>query len=92
MFGQCARFDRARGFGFIIPTDDPTLPDIFVHFSAIEHNEVWRRRFLLPGMRVQFDIEPEESNPDRFRATHVRVVAPVTIAVQRSLPKPGRRS
>ncbi|MBZ5662396.1 MAG: cold shock domain-containing protein [Acidobacteriia bacterium] len=60
MRGTCIKFDRARGFGFILPTDDPTLPDCFVHFSDIEHTPAWRRRFLMPGMWVQFETESNE--------------------------------
>jgi cold shock CspA family protein len=86
MQGTCIRFDRARGFGFIVSSDDPTLPDIFYFYNDIEHNDHWRRRFLLPGIRVQFDAEPEptENDPDRLRAKHVKVIPPITIAIQRS--------
>jgi len=89
MLGQCSTFNRAKGYGFIIPLDDPTLPDVFCHFSDIEHNELWKRRFLLPGMKVQFDLEPEANDPEKFRAKRVRVVTAVITAIKRSAPVSG---
>ena len=33
MFGQVVRdFDRVKGYGFILPIDEPTLPDVFCTF------------------------------------------------------------
>ena len=93
MQGKCLKFHRDRGFGFIASTDDPTLPDIFVHFSDITPSPVWSRQFLLPGMTVEFVPvdSPTEAFPDRLRASNTRVIGAITIAVQRSLPKTGRR-
>lgn len=83
MLGTCLHFDRMKGYGFLVSADDPLLPDIFVHFSDVEQSPVWNRRFLLPGMKVQFDVEPDPSDPEnRFRARHIRVVGPINIARQ----------
>jgi cold shock CspA family protein len=94
MFGTCIKFDRSKGYGFLLPTDDPTLPDVFCHFSVIEPTTLWRRRFLLPGLRIQFDVEFDAADigHERPRAKNVRVIPPVVIAIQRSAPTPGERS
>lgn len=92
MFGKCLKFDRAKGFGFLVSTEDPTLPDVFVHFSNIEYNETWKRRFLLPGMKVQFDLEDrtiDSAGEEKLNAKHVRVIPPITIAIQRSMQPTG---
>jgi cold shock CspA family protein len=91
MIGKCLKFDRAKGFGFVVSTDDPTLPDIFVHFSDIERDQVWNRRFLLPGMMVRFDLESDATDADqeRLAAKHLHVIPPILIAVQRSAPTTG---
>ena len=88
MFGQCLKFDRSRGFGFLISAEDPTLPDIFVHHSNIQHTQTWNRRFLLPGFKVEFDLEFENGEEDRPLAKNVRVIPPLTVARQRSEVRP----
>ena len=93
MRGSCLQFDRAKGYGFLLPnpSDDPTLPDVFCHFSAIQPSPVWKRRFLLRGLNVEFDVqfEADDIDEERPRAVNVRVVPPITIAIQRSAPTPG---
>jgi len=86
MQGKCLKFHRDRGFGFLLSSDDPCAPDIFCHFSDIGPSQYWKRRFLLPGMVLEFDVEdaPTEEFPDRLRAKNVHVVAPVILAVQRA--------
>jgi cold shock CspA family protein len=85
MQGKCLKFHRDRGFGFLI-TDDPTMPDIFCHFSDIAPSQIWRRQFLVAGMILEFDVEdaPTAEYPDRLRARNVRVTAPITMAIQRA--------
>jgi len=87
MFGIVKQYDRIKGFGFILPeTDDPTHPEVFCFARGIDHSQFWRRQFLLPGMRVEFQIEyePEDVGHDRPCGKHVQVVAPVVIAQQTS--------
>jgi cold shock CspA family protein len=84
MFGKCLKFHRESGYGFILSTDDPTLPDIFVHFSDIQKTQVWNRRFLLPGFKVEFDLEMENGGDERAFARNVRVIPPLTVARQTS--------
>jgi cold shock CspA family protein len=84
MRGKALKFDRSSGYGFLLPVDDETLPDIFVHARDIVRTEFWRRQFLLPGTIVEFDLVTESE--DRYRATNVRVIAPVNIARQSSAP------
>ena len=90
MFGTLVKFERGKGFGFIVSDDDPLLPDIFVHFSEIQPSQYWSRKFLLPNMNLEFDLDVNPkatSDDDRLRAKNARVIAPVTIAVQRGAPK-----
>jgi cold shock CspA family protein len=82
MLGTCLKFNRAKGYGFLISTEDPTLPDIFVHFRDIQHTQTWNRRFLLPGFKVAFDLEFEDAEETRALAKNVRVIPPLTIARQ----------
>ena len=88
MLGTIIKWHRDKGFGFAVAVDDPTLPDIFVHFSELRPSQYWSRKFLLPNMQVRFDVEadpdPNDSEMERLRATNVRVAAPVQIAVQRA--------
>lgn len=92
MIGTLLKFDRAKGIGFAMSDEDPCLPDVLVHFSEIRQSQFWKRRFLLPEMKLEFDLaeNPKATcDDDRYRAKNVRVVAPVQIAVQRSTAKPG---
>jgi cold shock CspA family protein len=89
---SCIKFDRARGYGFAVSATDPTLPDIFVHFSVIEPTAAWARKFLLPGMELECDVEPDPRDPERLVAKSARVIPPIQIAVQRSAPPNGGRS
>jgi cold shock CspA family protein len=94
MRGSCTKFDRTKGYGFLLPnpSDDPTMPDVFAHASAIVPNQLWKRRFLLPGFNVEFDVvyDTDDVDQDRPRAVNVRVIAPVVIARQYSdQPKTG---
>jgi cold shock CspA family protein len=85
MRGSCLSFNRTKGYGFLLPNgNDLTMPDVFCHFSEIKPSLHWRRKFLLPGMTLEFDVqfEPEDLDEGRPRAVNVRVVAPVVIARQ----------
>jgi cold shock CspA family protein len=78
MLGTVSAYYRLKGFGFIVP-DDPTLPDFFTapKFMLLENKH---HRFLFSGQRVSFDPTDVETRPT---AINVRLVKPITIAVQR---------
>lgn len=82
MQGTVSKYDRVRGFGFILPDDGADLPDYFTCGKFIDPTR--RLRFLVPGQRVEFDPVDETSGPT---AHNVRVL-PTTIAVQRSDVRP----
>lgn len=63
--GTVRVFHAHSGFGFITP-DDPALPDVFVHATAIQAGE-WGSE-LASGQRVLFSIRQA---PDGPRAVHV---------------------
>jgi CspA family cold shock protein len=50
--GTVKWFNKAKGYGFITHTDDPS--DIFVHYSAIEMDGY---RYLEEGDQVEFALE-----------------------------------
>jgi cold shock CspA family protein len=79
MFGTVTKFDRIKGYGFIV-SDDPALPDFFVIPKFIDCDR--HHRFLVRGQRVEFDPVDVDTKP---QAHNVRVV-PITIAIQRSDP------
>jgi cold shock CspA family protein len=78
MQGTVLRYDRAKGFGFILPDDGANLPDYFVCGKFIDPSR--RLRFLIPGQRVEFDPIEDQTG---FVAHNVRVL-PTTIAIQTS--------
>jgi cold shock CspA family protein len=83
MLGTVTKYNRVRGYGFILP-DDETLPDFFVLPKFIVEPKC--RRFLMAGWRVEFDPVDIDDNP---QAHNVRIVAR-TIAIQRSAPNGSR--
>ncbi len=66
--GTIARLVRDRGFGFIQP--DGGAADVFFHSSAVEQPTFDE---LNEGQQVEFETEPDSRQPDRSRATHVRL-------------------
>ena len=84
MQGLCYKFDRIKGFGFIISEEDPTLPDIFCHSRDIQQTPQWKRRFLLPDMKVEFDLVPDPKDSERFVAKNVKLIPPIVVARQTS--------
>ena len=69
---------RTRSFhgvyGFITP-DDPSLGDVFVHFSGLRPTKVSQHRVLLQGQYVEFAITPAPSGGRcRWAAIDVVVV------------------
>lgn len=57
--GTVARWDDAKGWGFIRP-DKGGDRDLFVHHTAIRQ---YGRRSLVVGERVQFDLGEREQGP-----------------------------
>jgi cold shock CspA family protein len=77
MLGTVTKYDRIRGFGFIVP-DDPTLPDFFVCPRLMDCGK--HQRFLMVGQRVEFEPANVDTQPE---ARHIRKF-PMTIARQTS--------
>lgn len=50
-FGTVKWFDETKGFGFIIPDDNPDL-DVFVHYSVVPGTQ--GKRNLLEGDKVTY--------------------------------------
>lgn len=86
MKGTCISYDRARGFGFIVSTDNPDLPNFFCHYSDIDAAK--QMRFLRVGQTVEF--EPADIETPRPQAHDVKKF-PTAIAVQRGAA-PGDQS
>jgi cold shock CspA family protein len=83
MNGICVKYDRVGRWGFITPSD-VTLPDHFVHASAITGPK--SQHFLCVGQKVEFDSTGLDT--EHPTALNVRKF-PFTIAFQRSAPPPG---
>ncbi len=64
--GHVKRYERNAGYGFIETEEG----DLFVHHTALKGCE-----FLLPGQRVEFDMEVGDRGP---RAVNVRVTGEVS--------------
>ncbi len=84
MIGTIVKYDRTKGYGFVMPDDDG-VPDHFIipRFLA----DVKHPRFLMNGWRVEFDTFEGDRG---LQAHNVRIVSK-TIAVQRSAPIGGNR-
>lgn len=62
-------FNDAKGYGFITPNgNDPSLRDVFVHYSGIEGSG---HRTLVPGDTVQYE---EVLTPKGRAAEQVQVL------------------
>ncbi len=66
--GSITRIVRDRGFGFIKPTD--STEEVFFHSSSVDDPTFDE---LNEGQTVEFDVEPDPRQPDRSRASHVRL-------------------
>lgn len=56
--GTVAWYSKDKNFGFITPDDGSK--DIYVHFSAIQSNDV---KTLSPVQKVMFDVNPGAKGP-----------------------------
>ncbi len=66
--GTISRLVRDRGFGFIKAADGSE--DIFFHSSSVNETTFDE---LSEGQEVEFDTEPDPKQPNRSRATSVRI-------------------
>lgn len=66
--GTISRLVRDRGFGFIKAAD--SSEDIFFHSSSVAGATFDE---LSEGQGVEFDTEPDPKQPNRSRATSVRL-------------------
>ncbi len=66
--GTITRLVRDRGFGFIKAAD--SSEDIFFHSSSVNETTFDE---LSEGQEVEFDTEPDPKQPNRSRATSVRL-------------------
>jgi cold shock CspA family protein len=83
MLGTTRKWDRIKGYGFILP-DDETQPDIFVSAKCIIAPK--GRRWLLPGWRVEFDaVEVEQG----LSAENVKIISRPIAAQYSATPKTG---
>jgi CspA family cold shock protein len=68
--GNITRLVRDRGFGFIKPSD--SAEDVFFHSSSVDQPTFDE---LSEGQTVEFDVEPDPKQPNRSRASHVRLAS-----------------
>jgi CspA family cold shock protein len=66
--GSITRLVRDRGFGFIKPADGSE--DVFFHSSSVDEPTFDE---LSEGQTVEYDVESDPRQPDRSRASHVRL-------------------
>ncbi len=66
--GTISKIVRDRGFGFIKPSD--SADEVFFHSSSVDQPTFDE---LNEGQEVEFDVEPDPKQPNRSRASHVRV-------------------
>jgi hypothetical protein len=79
MFTGLVVTDSGRGYWWI--EQDHTRDCIFCH-----QRYVVRRKFLHPGDRVQFNLQPSPDRPGHFMATDVEIIG-FTVARQVSVQK-----
>ena len=67
--GKITRLVKDRGFGFVQLSDSQ---EVFFHSSSLPQGEFDQLR---DGQTLEFDVEPDPSDPSRKRAANVRVTA-----------------
>lgn len=68
--GSITRIVRDRGFGFIQPADGSD--EVFFHTSAVEQPSFDE---LQEGQQVEFESGADPKQPNRTRASNVRLVS-----------------
>ncbi|MDR3304752.1 MAG: cold-shock protein [Clostridiales Family XIII bacterium] len=67
--GKVKWFNSDKGYGFI--SNDDGSDDLFVHFSAIQSDGF---KSLDEGQKVTFEVERDNRDSNKLRATNVLVV------------------
>lgn len=67
--GTVKWFNAEKGYGFV--TDDANGADLFVHFSSINTSGY---KTLEEGQKVEFQVEQDPKNYDKFRAVNVSAI------------------
>jgi cold shock CspA family protein len=86
MLGTTIKYDRIKGYGFILP-DDETMQDFFVPAKAILAPK--GRHWLMAGWRVEFDIVEVEEG---LAAANVKIISRPIAAQYGVTSKTGERS
>lgn len=72
--GTVKWFDRAKGYGFIVPDEGQALPtrgkDVIVHSLGLEKAGI---DYLQAGDRISFSVEQNKERT-RYRATDLRLM------------------
>lgn len=66
--GTITRLVRDRGFGFI--QVEGRTEEVFFHTSSVEQPTFDE---LNEGQKVEFEVEPDPRQPQRSRASHVKL-------------------
>ena len=70
MQGKVKWFDPSKGYGFIQPSQgEESLPDIFVHYSAIRGAGV---RNLEDGDEVEFELHTTDRGPQAVDVVRIK--------------------
>ena len=67
--GKIVSFNRQKGFGFVEEGGGDSKKSHFVHYTAL--NVEGGYKAVDVGTTVEFDVAPDERNPDRTRAVNV---------------------
>jgi cold shock CspA family protein len=81
--GKITSFNRQKGFGFVEEGEGDSKKSHFVHFSALQVEGGYKAVDV--GTVVEFEVAPDERNPDRTRAINV------TAPGGKTLPAPARQ-
>jgi cold shock CspA family protein len=85
MYGTTLKWNRLKGYGFVL-ADDNTLPDVFVFAKCILGPK--GRRFLMPGWRVEFDVEEV---PEGLAAINLKILTkPIAMQYSATAETGGR--
>jgi cold shock CspA family protein len=78
MIGICSSFDRFRGYGFVVPTDESgeplDQPDVFIHANDLKGN----RKYLKRGDVIAFEVGTHKERTVAVNA-HVLENSPLSV-------------